>query len=51
MNHRHLDSGLSDLSSRLLTMAGYVEQALECATASWKTKSRPKIEAAFVKYI
>jgi phosphate transport system protein len=47
MNHRHLDSGLSDLSSRLLTMAGYVEQALECATASWKTKSRPKIEEVF----
>lgn len=47
MNHRQLDSGLSDLSSRLLTMAGYVEQALECATASWKSKSRPKIEEVF----
>jgi phosphate transport system protein len=47
MNHRQLDAGLSDLSSRLLTMAGYVEQALECATSSWQMKSRPKIEEVF----
>lgn len=43
MIHRHIDAGLSSLNQKLLTMAGYVEQAVECATDAWRFRNIAKI--------
>jgi len=45
--HRNLDTGLSALHQQLLTMAGNVEQALECATAGWKLRNATKIREVY----
>src|SRR6478752_2652954 len=45
--HRSLDTGLSHLHEKLFTMAGYVEQALECATAAWRLRSEAKIREVY----
>jgi len=44
---RNLDTGLGHLHQQLLTMAGYVEQALECATAGWKMRNVTKIREVY----
>jgi len=40
---RHIDAGLSQLNQKLLTMAGYVEAAVECATDAWRFRNVAKI--------
>lgn len=45
--HRNLDTNLSHLHEQLLTMAGYVEQALECATAGWRLRNTTKIREVY----
>lgn len=40
---RHIDQGLSQLNQKLLTMAGLVEQAVECATDAWRFRNMAKI--------
>jgi len=47
MIHRHLDTGLSQLNEQLLTMGGYVEQAVDCATHAWRQRSITKIEEVY----
>ena len=43
MSQRHIDAGLGQLNQKLLTMAGYVEQAVECATDAWRFRNISKI--------
>ncbi len=43
MIQRHIDAGLSQLNQKLLTMAGSVEQAVECATDAWRFRNISKI--------
>lgn len=45
--HRNLDTGLSALHQQLLTMAGYVEQAVECATDAWRDRNVAKTKEVF----
>lgn len=45
--HRNLDTGLGQLHQQLLTMAGYVEQAVECATDAWRTRNAAKTKEVF----
>lgn len=45
--HRNLDTGLSHLHQELLTMAGYVEQSLECATAAWRMRNVSKTREVY----
>lgn len=47
MRTRHLDSAINELTNQLLVMGGYVEKALECATAGWKSRSRTQIKEVF----
>lgn len=47
MIHRHLDTGLSQLNEQLLTMAGYVEQAVDCATQAWRQRNLTKIQEVY----
>lgn len=47
MIHRQLDTGLSQLNERLLTMAGYVEQAVECAIQGWRQRNLTKIQEVY----
>ena len=44
---RHLDIGLSHLSEQLLGMAGYVEQAIDCATQGWRQRNLLKIQEVY----
>ncbi len=44
---RHIDTGLSELHQKLVTMAGYVEQALECATAGWRDRNLLKVKEVY----
>lgn len=39
---RHIDAGLSALNQKLLTMAGHVEQAVECSTEAWRFRNLSK---------
>jgi len=47
MIHRHLDTGLSQLNEQLLTMGGYVEQAVDCATLGWRQRNLSKIQEVY----
>jgi phosphate transport system protein len=47
MIHRHLDTGLSQLNEQLLTMAGHVEQAVDCATQAWRLRNLTKIQEVY----
>src|SRR4051794_2950303 len=47
MIHRHLDTGLGHLNEQLLTMAGYVEQAVDCATQAWRQRNLSKIPEVY----
>jgi phosphate transport system protein len=47
MNHRQIDAGLSHLNQLLLTMGGYVEQALDCATVAWRSRNASKIDEVY----
>lgn len=44
---RNIDIGLGALSRELLTMAGYVEQAIEAATQGWQKRSAAKIQEVY----
>ena len=44
---RNIDIGLGQLSRQLLTMAGYVEQAIEAATQGWQKRSMAKIKEVY----
>lgn len=41
---RTLDTGLTELKSELVQMAGLLEEAIKCATLAWKNLSREMIE-------
>lgn len=41
--YRQIDIGLSELNKQLLTMAGYVEQAIETSTQAWKMRTMAKV--------
>ena len=45
---RHIDSGMDRLHTELLTMAGYVEKALECAISAWRDRNSKKIHEVYV---
>jgi phosphate transport system protein len=40
---RSLDSGLSDVKSQLIAMAGFLEEALKSSTLAWRNRSREMI--------
>jgi phosphate transport system protein len=42
-----MDIGLNHLNEQLLTMAGYVEQAVQSATDAWQLRSVAKIEDVY----
>ncbi len=44
---RNIDIGLGQLSRELLTMAGYVEHAIEAATQGWQKRSIAKIKEVY----
>lgn len=44
MTQRTLDTGLNELKSELVQMAGLLEEAIKCATSAWKNLSREMIE-------
>src|SRR5271154_5901635 len=44
---RLVDIGLSHLNEQLLTMAGYVENAVQSATDAWQQRSVTKIEDVY----
>ncbi len=43
MIHRHIDSGITDLKEKLLTMAGHVEEAIGLAVQIWRTRDEQTI--------
>ncbi len=47
MSQRHIDAGLSSLNQKLLTMAGYVEQGVECATDAWRFRNIAKVSDVY----
>jgi phosphate transport system protein len=44
---RHFDASLRNLKEKLLTMAGYVEHAIEAATEAMTTRNPAKIEEVY----
>jgi phosphate transport system protein len=47
MISRNIDTGLSNLNQKLLTMAGHVEQGIECATDAWRFRNMVKIQEVY----
>ena len=47
MKQSALEAGLSDIKHRLIEMAGYVEVAIDSATASWRTRSVERISQVY----
>lgn len=47
MQQRSIDHGLTELKEQLITMAGYVEEAVDYSIQAWKIRDRLKISKVF----
>lgn len=47
MQQRSIDSGLNELKEQLITMAGYVEEAIDYSIHAWRARDRLKISRVF----
>lgn len=41
--HRHIDTGLDQLKEQLITMSGYVEEAIDLSIRAWRERDRGKL--------